>query len=177
MLTLKPELQQPVHIPMKTTDPRHISSGDTVGFSGSFTHGGALTNFDGKVFDDADAGARINFGELITQSGKTRLPGQGSEMAALGRITGASAVLRDGVYGLSNSSGVSFSEEMLKAIDRVSGFQNTADAIAQEALTNPGSVDAHDLTIAQAEAAMSLNIAHTILNRLTQAWRDIINTR
>ncbi|MDR3337515.1 MAG: flagellar hook-basal body complex protein FliE [Treponema sp.] len=38
-------------------------------------------------------------------------------------------------------------------------------------------MDIHDVTIAQAEAAMSLNISRTILNRIVQGWRDLINTR
>ncbi|MDR0539303.1 MAG: flagellar hook-basal body complex protein FliE [Spirochaetaceae bacterium] len=165
MLTLKPELQKTVHIPMKTTDSRHIGSGGVVGFSGSFDHGGSLTGFGGG-----------SFGEMVTQRGKVSITGQGAEIAALGRATGGAALLQDGVYG-PNNGGVSFSEEMLKSIDKVSTLENRASALAEEAITNPGSIDAHDLTIAEAEASMALNIARTILNRLTQAWRDVINAR
>ena len=35
----------------------------------------------------------------------------------------------------------------------------------------------HCATIAQAKAGMSLNIARTVLSRVVQGWKDIINTR
>jgi flagellar hook-basal body complex protein FliE len=38
-------------------------------------------------------------------------------------------------------------------------------------------VDVHDITTAQAKAALSLNIARNVLNRVVQGWRDLINTR
>jgi flagellar hook-basal body complex protein FliE len=46
-----------------------------------------------------------------------------------------------------------------------------------QAIINPGSVDIHDITIAQAEASMALGITRNILSRLVQSWRDLINTR
>jgi flagellar hook-basal body complex protein FliE len=38
-------------------------------------------------------------------------------------------------------------------------------------------MDPQDITIAQAKAGMSLNIARNILNRVVQGWKDVINTR
>ncbi|MDR2601308.1 MAG: flagellar hook-basal body complex protein FliE [Spirochaetaceae bacterium] len=152
MLTLKPELQQAVHVSMKITDPRHIPNAGTVGFSGGYGHGGITRNFSDK-----------NSVSLI---------GHGNQIVSTGEKTGAGAVLRDGAAG-----GLSFSDEMLKAIDKVSAMENRASQLSVQAITDPASVDAHDLTIAEAEAAMSLNIARTILSRLTQAWKDVINTR
>jgi flagellar hook-basal body complex protein FliE len=66
---------------------------------------------------------------------------------------------------------------MLRAIDKVSASENFAATLAQAAITDPASIDPHDLTIAQAEAQMSLSITRTILNRIVQGWRDLINTR
>jgi flagellar hook-basal body complex protein FliE len=98
----------------------------------------------------------------------------GSAMAYLGEKIGADGVMHAGSRGV---GGVSFADEMLKAIDGVSGDQNKAATLTQMALIDPESVDAHDLTIAEAEASMSLGIARTLLSRLTQAWKDVINTR
>ena len=70
-----------------------------------------------------------------------------------------------------------FETAMLQALDNVSGAQQQASQLAKEAIINPDSVDVHDLTIAQAEASMSLSITRTILNRLVQSWRELINTR
>jgi flagellar hook-basal body complex protein FliE len=66
---------------------------------------------------------------------------------------------------------------MLQALDKVSGDQQFASVLAQQAVTDPESVDVHDITIAQAKADMSLNISRNVLSRLVQGWRDLINTR
>jgi flagellar hook-basal body complex protein FliE len=93
--------------------------------------------------------------------------GQGALIAELSDKIGAEAVVRAGT----------FEDTMLRAIDKVSASNNFASQLAQTAITDPGSIDPHDLTIAQAEAQMSLNITRTILNRIVQGWKDIINTR
>jgi len=90
-----------------------------------------------------------------------------------GRITetekkiGAEAVIRSGT----------FEEAMLSALDKVSAYQQYASNLNQMALIDPDSVNVEDVTIAQAEAMMSLNITRTVLNRVVQGWRDLINTR
>ena len=71
----------------------------------------------------------------------------------------------------------SFGNVMLKALDNVSGSQLRASDLQKEAIINPGSVDIHDVTIAQAEASMALGITRNILSRMVQGWRDLINTR
>lgn len=83
------------------------------------------------------------------------------------KITGAGAVTRAGT----------FEEAMLLALDEVSAADKFAGDLAQRAITEPDTVDIHDLTIAQAKAGMSLDITRNILSRLVQGWRDIINTR
>jgi flagellar hook-basal body complex protein FliE len=91
----------------------------------------------------------------------------GAGIAGLGEKIGAENVLRDGL----------FSETMLKALDAVSGYQIQAEYIEQQAIIDPESVDVHEIADAEARAAMSLNITRTILNRIVQAWKDVINTR
>ena len=70
-----------------------------------------------------------------------------------------------------------FEDAMLQALDKVSGSQQRATNLEREALINPDAVDVHDVTLAQAEASMSLGITRVILSRLVQGWRDLINTR
>jgi flagellar hook-basal body complex protein FliE len=91
----------------------------------------------------------------------------GHAISALGEKIGAEAVIRSGT----------FEDAMLKALDKVSGLQQESSNLTQAAITDPDSVDIHDITIAQARANMSLNITRTILSRLVQGWRDLINTR
>ncbi|MDR2478691.1 MAG: flagellar hook-basal body complex protein FliE [Treponema sp.] len=93
--------------------------------------------------------------------------GSGKNILALEKKIGAEGVTRAGT----------FETVMLQALDKVSGAQQFASTLQQEAIINPESVDIHDITIAQAEASMSLNITRNILNRLVQGWRDLINTR
>ncbi|MDR1240061.1 MAG: flagellar hook-basal body complex protein FliE [Treponema sp.] len=91
----------------------------------------------------------------------------GKNIIELKEKTGADAVIRSGV----------FEKTMLQALDKVSGDQQFASALSRQAITEPGSVDVHDITIAQAKAGMSLNITRNVLSRLVQDWRDLINTR
>ncbi|MCL2762278.1 MAG: flagellar hook-basal body complex protein FliE [Treponema sp.] len=93
--------------------------------------------------------------------------GSGKNILALGKATGADAVTRSGT----------FEQAMLQALDGVSNKQNYASSLVQEAIINPDAVDAHDVTIAQGMANMSLSITRNVLNRLVQGWRDLINTR
>jgi flagellar hook-basal body complex protein FliE len=91
----------------------------------------------------------------------------GGNISSLGEKIGAEGAVRSG----------SFEDTMLKALDKVSAYQQISSNLAQKAITDPGSVDIQDITIAQAEASMSLNITRNVLNRIVQGWRDIINTR
>jgi len=93
--------------------------------------------------------------------------GSGANILHLERTIGAGGVTGAGT----------FQEAMLQALDRVSASQHNAARLQQDALVNPGMVDAHDVTIAQAQADMALNISVNVLNRVVQSWRDIINTR
>jgi flagellar hook-basal body complex protein FliE len=91
----------------------------------------------------------------------------GRNISALGEKTGAEAVIRSGT----------FEDSMLQALDKVSAYQQISSSLEQKAITDPGSVDIHDITIAEAEASMYLNITRNVLNRVVQGWRDLINTR
>jgi len=93
--------------------------------------------------------------------------GSGNNIIALEKKIGAEGITRAGT----------FEHAMLQALDKVSGSHQFVSDLEKEAIINPDSVDIHDITIAQAEASMSLSITRNILSRLTQGWRDLINTR
>ena len=98
---------------------------------------------------------------------RSMFPARGSHTVEIGSRIGAEAAIRSG----------GFADAMLQALDGVSAHQQFATTLHEMALIDPDSVDAHDITIAQAEASLSLNITRNILNRLVQSWRDVINTR
>lgn len=81
------------------------------------------------------------------------------------------------VGGSAEAKPASFEQALLKAMDGVSGAQNKSDNLLQKVVADPNSVDAQDVTIAMAEANMSLNLAKTIMSRIVTAWKDVINTR
>ena len=97
----------------------------------------------------------------------TNFPARGSHVVEMGGRIGAEAALRSG----------GFADAMLQALDGVSAHQQFASSLHEMAIIDPDSVNAHDITIAQAEASLSLNITRNVLNRLVQSWRDLINTR
>ena len=92
---------------------------------------------------------------------------QGARITEMGKKIGADAVSRAGT----------FQDAMLGAIDKVSAQQQFASNLHQTAITDPDLVNVHDITIAQAQANMSLNITRNVLNRVVQGWRDVINVR
>jgi len=93
--------------------------------------------------------------------------GEGSKITMTGDKIGADAVVRSGT----------FSEAMLGALDKVSSYQQFASSMSQTALIDPDSVNVEDVSIAMAQASVSLNITRNVLSRLVQSWRDLINTR
>lgn len=92
---------------------------------------------------------------------------QGAQISETGKKIGADMASRSGT----------FTDYMLNALDRVSAYQQFSSNLEQQAILDPDSVDAHDITIAQAEASLALNITRNVLNRIIQGWRDLINTR
>ena len=92
---------------------------------------------------------------------------EGNKITDTGKKIGADAVIRSGT----------FTDAMMGALDKVSAYSQYASSLQQAAITDPDSVDVHDITLAQAEANMSLNITRNVLSRLIQGWRDLINIR
>jgi len=90
--------------------------------------------------------------------------GSGFGITELGKTIGAMGT-KDSLFG----------EAMLKALDKVSDYQKFHHNIMEQAIIDPNSVNVEDIAMAEANANLSLNITRTILNRVVQAWKDIIN--
>lgn len=71
----------------------------------------------------------------------------------------------------------SFSQLLLDSLDGVNEQQQTAETLSVQAITDPDSVDVHDVTIAAAQANLSLSITKSIVDRVVQAYREIQNVR
>ena len=102
----------------------------------------------------------------LTVGGRA-VTGAGGAVAEMGNLIGSDRVTRAG----------SFDNVMLRALDKVSAAHQFAGELQERAIIDPDSVDVDDITIAQAEAEMALSISRTILNRVVQGWKDLINMR
>lgn len=70
-----------------------------------------------------------------------------------------------------------FDRYLLDAVNYVNQKQIDVSNLAQQAVTDPDSVDPHDITVAMAKANLSLSIAQNVISRLTQAWNEITSNR
>ncbi len=70
-----------------------------------------------------------------------------------------------------------FGKLLFQALGRVNDAQNHSMEMSQALITDPESVDVHDVTIAVAEASLSLSMTKAILDRAIRAYREIIATR
>ena len=76
-----------------------------------------------------------------------------------------------------NKKAMSFEQTLLKAFDEVNAKQQRTAELGQQMIVDPESVDVHDITIAMAEAGMSLKIVQTLIDRVIKSWNDITITR
>ncbi len=79
--------------------------------------------------------------------------------------------------GADPSAGGDFGRVMMNGLSRVNDLQQESLKLSQQMITDPDSVDAHDVTITLAEANMALNITKTVVDRVIRAYRDIISAR
>ena len=75
------------------------------------------------------------------------------------------------------SGNKSFQDFLLEAMNTVNTQQNDVTKIQERIITDPDSVDVHDVTVAMSKARMSLNLAHSVIERLVSSWNEITTTR
>lgn len=78
---------------------------------------------------------------------------------------------------LENSDGVTFEQMMLEALDGVNADQMETSSLMEQMVTNPDSVDTHDVTIAMAKSDMSLNVTKAVIDRAVAAYKEITSLR
>lgn len=71
----------------------------------------------------------------------------------------------------------SFGDLLLNALGSVNASQHKGMDLAQAMITDPDSVDVHDVTIALAEANLAISMTKAIVDRALTAYREIINVR
>ncbi len=71
----------------------------------------------------------------------------------------------------------SFDDYLIQAFQSMNDQQVEVSKLQQQVITDPESVDLHDVTIAMSKARMSLNLAQTVIDRLVSGWSEITTTR
>ncbi|MBI9103241.1 MAG: flagellar hook-basal body complex protein FliE [Spirochaetales bacterium] len=62
-------------------------------------------------------------------------------------------------------------------VNQVNDLQQHSFTLNQAFITDPDSVDSHDVTIAMREANMALQITKAVVDKAITAYREIINLR
>jgi len=70
-----------------------------------------------------------------------------------------------------------FSNALKSALYRVNDLQLQSDELTNALAVRPDTVDIHDVTIAAEKARTSLLLTKSIVERITQAYRELINMR
>ncbi|MBN2532468.1 MAG: flagellar hook-basal body complex protein FliE [Spirochaetales bacterium] len=71
----------------------------------------------------------------------------------------------------------SFGELFLKAFNDVNDLQVNTNKMSETMITDPESVNVHDVMISIAEANLSLSMTKAIVDRALRAYREIVSTR
>lgn len=76
-----------------------------------------------------------------------------------------------------SKNSASFGDYLLQAFQSMNDQQIEAGDMQKKVITDPDSVDLHDVTIAMSKARMSLNLANSIIDRIVSGWSEITTTR
>ena len=78
---------------------------------------------------------------------------------------------------LEKNGEVSFEDMIMEALNGVNSDQMESSNLMEQMITDPDSVDTHDLTIALAKADMSLNVTKAVIDRAVKAYKEITSLR
>jgi flagellar hook-basal body complex protein FliE len=73
--------------------------------------------------------------------------------------------------------GTGFGQVLMDALNGVNNLQQESTSISQQALIDPESVDAHDVTLAMSKANLSLSITKAVVDKALRAYQEITNLR
>ncbi|MDA3849884.1 MAG: flagellar hook-basal body complex protein FliE [Spirochaetaceae bacterium] len=74
-------------------------------------------------------------------------------------------------------SGKDFGSLLMGKLDEVSNAQGEVNRLSELMLTNPDAVDVDDITVAMAEAEMTIGLTKAVVDKAVQAYKDIVNMR
>ena len=71
----------------------------------------------------------------------------------------------------------SFESYLVNAVSSMNSQQLDVSRVQERLITDPDSVDIHDVTTAMAKAQMSLSLAQTVIDRLVTGWNELSTNR
>lgn len=71
----------------------------------------------------------------------------------------------------------SFESYLVNAVSSMNSQQLDVGRVQEKLITDPDSVDIHDVTTAMAKAQMSLSLAQTVIDRLVTGWNELSTNR
>jgi flagellar hook-basal body complex protein FliE len=78
---------------------------------------------------------------------------------------------------IDNNPVPNFANALSKAFDKVNNLELTAQNMQLKMATEPESVNAHDVSIAQTQAELALSFAKSISTRLITGFNELTNIR
>ncbi|MCR4823147.1 MAG: flagellar hook-basal body complex protein FliE [Treponema sp.] len=70
-----------------------------------------------------------------------------------------------------------FESYLVNAVSEMNSQQLNVNKVQEQLITDPDSVDIHDVTTAMAKAQMSLSLAQTVIDRLVSGWSELSTNR
>jgi len=70
-----------------------------------------------------------------------------------------------------------FADKMFEALHGVNKLQQETNDLSLKMVTDPDSIDAHDITIAIAKANSALQITKAVVDKAIQAYKEILSFR
>jgi flagellar hook-basal body complex protein FliE len=70
-----------------------------------------------------------------------------------------------------------FGALVMEALNGANQLQLESESLSTQMITNPDSVDAHDVTIALSKANLAVSMTKAVVDRALQAYTNIINMR
>ena len=70
-----------------------------------------------------------------------------------------------------------FESYLMEAVSSMNTDQLKVASLQEQVITDPDSVDIHDVTVAMAKAQMSLSLAQTVIDRVVKGWSDLSQNR
>ena len=93
-----------------------------------------------------------------------------------GSVLAGRASVSPGAQGAADPES-GFGRLFFDALNNVNNLQHTTMDLTETMLTDPDSVDIHDVTVAIAEANLALSMTKAIMDRAIRAYQEVINTR